>query len=126
MATLRLKPVSWGARAIRLGDEPVSIGRHPDNTVRLLSIGAGPHASASLGVHAVDAGYFFVSDLHVPNSEADTPRIERAATECWFASWAVASLPPDTVVLNSHSTPQTPVARLEKYLQSETCRALAQ
>lgn len=98
----------------------------PDNTVRLLSIGAGPHASASLGVHAVDAGYFFVSDLHVPNSEADTPRIERAATECWFASWAVASLPPDTVVLNSHSTPQTPVARLEKYLQSETCRALAQ
>lgn len=98
----------------------------PDNTVQLLSIGAGPHASASLGVHAVDAGYFFVSDLHVPNSEADTPRAERAATECWFASWAVASLPPDTVVLNSHSTPQTPVARLEKYLQSEACRALAQ
>jgi glyoxylase-like metal-dependent hydrolase (beta-lactamase superfamily II) len=98
----------------------------PDNTVQLLSIGAGPHASASLGVHAVDAGYFFVSDLHVPNSEADTPRIERAATECWFASWAVASLPPDTIVLNSHSSPQTPVARLEKYLQTEACRALAQ
>ena len=106
------------AEAVTLSD--------PANTVRLLPIGAGPHASASLGVHAVDAGYFFVSDLHVPNSEADTPRTERAATECWFASWAVASLPPETVVLNSHSTPQTPVARLEKYLQSEACRALSE
>ena len=57
----------------------------PDNTVRLLSIGAGPHASASLGVHAIDAGYFFVSDLHVPDSEDVTPRSERAVTECWFA-----------------------------------------
>ena len=98
----------------------------PANTVRLVSIGPGPHASAALGVHAVDAGYFFVSDLHVPNSDDDTPRSDRAATECWFASWAVASLPPDTVVLNSHSRPQTPVARLEKYLQSDACRALAQ
>lgn len=96
----------------------------PVNTVRLLSIGAGPHASASLGIHAVDAGYFFVSDLHVPNSDADTPRRDRARTECWFARWAVANLPPETVVLNSHSTPRTPVSRLEKYLQSETCRAL--
>ena len=94
------------------------------NTVRLLSIGPGPHASASLGVHAVDAGYFFVSDLHVPNSDADTPREDRARTECWFARWAVANLPPETVVLNSHSTPQTPVTRLEKYLQSEACQAL--
>jgi glyoxylase-like metal-dependent hydrolase (beta-lactamase superfamily II) len=96
------------------------------NTVRLLSIGAGPHSSAGLGVHAVDAGFFFVSDLHVPHSEDETPRSERAATECWFASWAVANLPADTVVLNSHSAPQTPVARLEKYLQSDTCRALAE
>ena len=98
----------------------------PENIVRLLSIGAGPHASAALGVHAVDAGFFFVSDLHVPRSEDETPRVERATTECWFASWAVASLPPDTVILNSHSAPQTPVARLEKYLQSDTCRALAE
>jgi len=97
----------------------------PVNTVRLLSIGAGPHASASLGVHAVDAGYFFVSDLHVPNSDADTPRSDRARTECWFADWAVANLPPGTVVINSHSAPRTPVSRLEKYLQSDTCRALA-
>ena len=97
----------------------------PANTVRLLSIGPGPHASASLGVHAVDAGYFFVSDLHVPRSDADTPRASRVRTECWFARWAVANLPPGTVVVNSHSAPRTPVSRLEKYLQSDACRALA-
>ena len=97
----------------------------PDNAVRLLSIGAGPHASAAIGVHAVDAGYFFVSDLHVPNSDSDEPRSERALTECWFADWAVANLPPETVVINSHSTPQTPVSRLAKYRQSAACRALA-
>ena len=103
--------------------EAVTLG-DPVNTVRLVSIGAGPHASAALGVHAVDAGFFFVSDLHVPNSEDDMPRDDRAATECWFAGWAVANLPPDTMVLNSHSAPQTPVSRLQKYLESETCRAL--
>lgn len=95
----------------------------PANTVRLVSIGRGPHASASLGMHAVDAGYFFVSDLHVPNSDDDAPRSDRAATECWFARWAVANLPPETIVLNSHSAPQTPVSRLQKYLESEICRA---
>ena len=96
-----------------------------DNAVQLLSTGAGPHVSAAIGVHAVDAGYFFVSDLHVPNSDSDEPRSERALTECWFADWAVANLPPETVVINSHSTPQTPVTRLEKYRQSAACRALA-
>jgi glyoxylase-like metal-dependent hydrolase (beta-lactamase superfamily II) len=96
----------------------------PARTVRLLSIGAGPHASASLGVHAVDAGYFFVSDLHVPISDAAEPRPHRAQTECWFAEWAVANLPDETLVMNSHSTPQTPVSRLAEYLQSDTCRAL--
>jgi glyoxylase-like metal-dependent hydrolase (beta-lactamase superfamily II) len=97
----------------------------PERTVRLLSLGSGPHASASLGVHVVDAGYFFVSDLHVPNSDAVEPRSNRALTECWFADWAVANLPADTVVINSHSTPQTPVSRLGEYLQSSACRALA-
>ncbi len=96
----------------------------PANTVRLLSIGAGPHASAALGVHVVDAGVFFVSDLHVPNSDSDKPRKDRVQTECWFADWAVANLPPETLVLNSHSAPQTPVSRLEKYRQSAACGAL--
>ena len=96
----------------------------PERTVRLLSLGSGPHASASLGVHVVDAGYFFVSDLHVPNSNSVEPRTNRARTECWFASWAVDNLPPDTVVINSHSTAQTPVSRLGEYLQSDACRAL--
>ena len=104
--------------------DPITLD-DPVNTVRLLSIGPGPHASASLGVHAVDAGYFFVSDLHVPSSDSDRPRSHRALTECWFARWAVANLPPGTLVLNSHSTPRTPVSRLENYLQSDACRTLA-
>jgi glyoxylase-like metal-dependent hydrolase (beta-lactamase superfamily II) len=97
---------------------------NPQNTVRIVNIGPGPHASAALGVHAADGGYFFVSDLHVPNSDDDIPRADRVVTECWFARWAVANLPPDTVVLNSHSAPQTPVSRLSKYLESERCQAL--
>jgi glyoxylase-like metal-dependent hydrolase (beta-lactamase superfamily II) len=96
----------------------------PLNTVRFVNIGPGPHASASLGVYAADRGYFFVSDVHVPNSDDDAPRADRVVTECWFARWAVANLPPDTVVLNSHSAPQTPVSRLTNYLESERCQAL--
>jgi glyoxylase-like metal-dependent hydrolase (beta-lactamase superfamily II) len=96
----------------------------PGNTVRLVSIGAGPHASASLGMHVVEPGYFFVSDLHVPNSEEDTPRSDRAVTECWFADWAVTNLPPETIVINSHSAPQTPVSRLANYRQSAVCQRL--
>jgi glyoxylase-like metal-dependent hydrolase (beta-lactamase superfamily II) len=92
------------------------------NAVELLSIGPGPHVSASLGVWAVDAGYFFQSDLHVPNSEADVPRADRAQTECWFASWAVAHLPPEVIVLNSHTLTVTPVARLARYLESGACQ----
>ncbi len=66
-----------------------------------------------------------VSDLHVPDSNSDKPRRDRVQTECWFAAWAVANLPEETVVLNSHSAPQTPVSRLAKYLQSPACKALA-
>lgn len=92
------------------------------NSVALISLGGGPHASASLGVHAVDAGLFFQSDLHVPNSDAETPRTERAPTECWFAQWAVDNLPFETMVISSHSDVKTPVSRLKKYLESELCQ----
>ncbi|MDH4047714.1 MAG: MBL fold metallo-hydrolase [Gammaproteobacteria bacterium] len=92
------------------------------NSVAFVSLGASPHVSASLGVHAVDAGLFYQSDLHVPNSDAETPRTERAATECWFARWAVDNLPDETIVINSHSDVKTPVSRLAKYLQSEPCQ----
>ena len=98
----------------------------PHNTVRFVNIGPGPHASASLGVYAADRGYFFVSDLHVPNSDDDVPRADRVMTECWFARWAISNLPADTVVLNTHSTPQTPVSRLSRYLESERCQALGE
>lgn len=35
MAAVRLKPLTGRGRPISLGDEPVTIGRHPDNVVRL-------------------------------------------------------------------------------------------
>ena len=106
-----IKPV---ADSITLGDAKTP--------VTILNMGESPHVIASLGVLA--NGYFFQSDLHVPNSNSDKPRKERLRTECWFADWAVANLPPETLVLNSHSAPQTPVSRLEKYRQSPACEAL--
>ena len=95
------------------------------NPVELMSLGPGPHSSAGLGVYVPAAGYFYVSDVHVPRSDDDTPRVERATTECWFARWAVEHLPPETRVLNSHSSPQTPVSRLRNYLDSAACQALS-
>jgi len=93
-----------------------------NNRVQLVPMGPGPHAESMLGVWAVDKGWFFVSDVHVPNSEAAVPRPERAATECWFAAWAVDHLPEDTQVVNSHSVPRTPVSRLTDYLASDACQ----
>ena len=90
--------------------------------VVLMSLGPGPHALASLGVHAPQAGFFFQSDLHVPVSDTPAPRAERAATECWFAAWAVENLPGDTVVVGSHGSGRTPVTRLARYLEHELCR----
>jgi len=92
-----------------------------ENRVRLVPMGPGPHADSMLGVWAVDRDWFFVSDVHVPNSDAAVPRPERAITECWFAAWAVDNLPETTRVVNSHSAPQTPVSRLADYLASEEC-----
>jgi len=91
----------------------------PSNPVRLINMGESPHSMASLGILA--GGYFFQSDLHVPNSDSDEPRAERAATECWFARWAVANLPADVLVINTHSTFETPVSRLATYLESDLC-----
>lgn len=104
--------------------EPVAgtVELEGETTVKLLNIGGGPHASASLGVWAVEPGFFFQSDLHVPDSDADTPREDRVATECWFARWAVEHLPPDTVVLGSHGTVTSPVSRLAKYVGSAGCQ----
>ena len=90
--------------------------RHP---VRLINLGESPHVVSSLGVLA--NGYFFQSDLHVPRSDAPEPRAARAATECWFARWAIDNLPDDTVVINTHSAIETPVARLARYLDSPLC-----
>ena len=120
--------------ADRLGAMEGEVAIHPvvdsvtlpgDIAIKLINIGAGPHASASLGVLAVEHGLFFQSDLHVPNSEFDAPRQDRLATECWFARWAVEHLPPETLVLNSHSSPRTPVSRLAKYAASPECQGLS-
>jgi hypothetical protein len=91
--------------------------------IRLINMGASPHALSSLGMLA--DGYFFQSDLHVPNSDLPEPRGERAATECWFAGWAVDTLEPDVVVINTHSTFETPVSRLARYLESPLCSGAA-
>ena len=105
----------------KLVERTVGEGSLPDDErpVRLVNIGPSPHVHASIGVHT--PGYFFQSDLHVPNTEDDEPRPDRATTECWFASWAVANLPPGTVVINTHSTIETPLSRLAKYLESRRC-----
>ena len=94
------------------------------NTVELVSIGAGPHVSDALGLWVVDRGFFFQSDLHVPNSDSEIPRSERARTECWFAEWAHTHLPLETIVLTSHGVNRSPVSRLAQYLNSEICQDL--
>ena len=91
--------------------------------VELIVLPKGPHVDTALGVYAKRAGIFFQSDLHVPRSDDDTPRDDRVATECWFANWAVDNLPAGTVVINSHTPPQTPVSRLAKYLESTACES---
>ncbi|MDH3747882.1 MAG: MBL fold metallo-hydrolase [Gammaproteobacteria bacterium] len=103
--------------------DTVLLGSEP-NRVKLMSMGRGPHAYAMLGVWALDKDYFFVSDVHVPRSDADSPREVRATTECWFAEWAVNKLPPEVRVVNSHSDSITPVWRLANYLESDLCKTL--
>lgn len=98
-----------------------TIGRG-DLEVRLVPIGANPHVDAMLGLWAVERDYFFVSDIHVPHSDAEAPTAARAQTECWFAREAVASLPETVRIVNSHSNTVTPVSRLKAYLDSDVCR----
>ena len=92
--------------------------------VVLVPLGPNPHVTAALGVWVPEAGIFFQSDLHVPNSDAATPRSDRALTECWFAGWATGNLPEGTRVLNSHTAVQTPLSRLRDYTLSTTCSEL--
>ena len=100
--------------------DPVIIGSEPDR-VKLVPMGPTPHVDTMLGIWVLDKDYFFVSDVHVPRSDADTPPGDRAATECWFAEWAVGNLPPEVRVANSHSATVTPVSRLAMYLESDLC-----
>ncbi|MGI9234858.1 MAG: MBL fold metallo-hydrolase [Woeseiaceae bacterium] len=93
------------------------IGRAP-NRVALIDMGPNPHVSSMLGVWAVDGGYFFVSDVHVPRSEDGVPRIGREQTEIWFADWALRNLPEETKIVNSHSAIETPIVRLRRYLDN--------
>jgi glyoxylase-like metal-dependent hydrolase (beta-lactamase superfamily II) len=116
----------------RLGTTPIRvipvanthvIGSEP-NRVKLLSMGASPHSYDTLGVWALDKDIFFVSDVHVPRSDAGAPEEDRARTECWFAGWASKNLPANVRVVNTHSSAQTPVARLGAYLESDICQAV--
>jgi glyoxylase-like metal-dependent hydrolase (beta-lactamase superfamily II) len=113
----RLSETAGIARVAPVADDvTLPDSRRP---VRLINMGLSPHSIESLGVLA--GGYFFQSDLHVPNSDSDEPRSDRIKTECWFAEWAVANLPADTVVINTHSRFRTPVSRLARYLESDGC-----
>lgn len=93
----------------------------PTQSVRIIDLGPGPHASASLGLLAESAGYFFVSDIHVPTSDSRSPRRDRADTECWFARRALDALPPDTRIVNSHTRVVTSTETLAGYLESDVC-----
>lgn len=104
--------------------DPVTIGSG-ERRARIMPLGAGPHVDASLGLWAMDRDYFFVSDIHVPNSDADEPAASRASTECWFAQTVVGTLAQTTQIVNSHSGVVTPVSRLHAYLESEPCRSRA-
>lgn len=90
----------------------------PPNRVALIDMGPNPHVSSMLGVWAIDQGYFFVSDVHVPRSEDDVPRAGREQTEIWFADWALRNLPENTKIVNSHSAIETPILRLRRYLDN--------
>jgi len=105
---IEVRPVD---RVLRLADETVPVDIVPIDT--------GPHVVNAVGILA--RNWFFQSDLLVPNSESDEPRAERAATECWFARWAVATLPEDTIILNTHSNVRKSVAQLTRYLESDLC-----
>jgi glyoxylase-like metal-dependent hydrolase (beta-lactamase superfamily II) len=93
----------------------------PQRVVELVALPSGPHVNAALGVWVPAAKLFFQSDLHVPRGDADAPREDRSATECWFARWAVNELPDGSEVLNSHSLTRTPAGRLLRYTQHDTC-----
>lgn len=113
-------PVALDINGVGAG---VTLGR-PGNEVRLVPLGTNPHVYEMLGVWAVDRGYFFVSDIHVPADESATPPADRAPAECWFARWATANLPGDVRVVNSHSRAVTTVSTLRNYRLSEPCKAL--
>ncbi len=115
----RLRAMSGNVRVTPVADRITLAG----GAVELVALPRGPHVNTALGVWAKSAGVFFQSDLHVPRSDDDAPHTDRAATECWFADWAVTNLPADTIVVNSHSSPKTPVSRHAKYLDSESCRS---
>ena len=98
----------------------------PERPVELIEVGSNPHSVSALGVWVPEQRYFFQSDLHVAVSDTDAPREGRAQSECWFAGWATSRLPPDAIVLSSHSAVETPVTRLAAYLESEVCAQVTQ
>ncbi|MDX1579376.1 MAG: MBL fold metallo-hydrolase, partial [Gemmatimonadota bacterium] len=93
----------------------------PERPVELISMGRNPHVDAALGVQVPSASIFFQSDLHVPTTEAPTPRADRLETDCWFAVWATASLPPETELHNSHTATTLSVEAVAAYLAHEAC-----
>ena len=114
-----------GSVTVEPVDGPLVLGASGSgNQATLLPMGSNPHVSQMLGVLATNSDgreAFFVSDVHVPRSDAEAPDPASGETDCWFAEWATTHLSPATEVINSHSPVITPVSRLEKWLESEVC-----
>ncbi|MCO6511359.1 MAG: MBL fold metallo-hydrolase [Aridibacter famidurans] len=89
--------------------------------VEAVSLGPNPHVDSMLGVFLPKQKIFFVSDIHVPGSDAPAPEANRAVSECFFASWAVENLPVGTRIFNSHSSQVTTVELMKKWTESERC-----
>lgn len=90
--------------------------------VEALPLGKNPHTESALGVWLPKQKIFFVSDIHVPGSDAPQPPENRALSECWFADWAVKNLPDEARILNSHSSQVTTKELMKKWTESEVCR----
>ena len=121
----KMPPDWFSSSSHSLGITPVEsriVLNDSQHTIELMDMGSSPHVSSALGIWVRESGYFFQSDLHVPSSDDIEPPASRAATECWFAQWAVDNLPLDTMIMSSHTTRMTPVSRLAERVGTEVCQ----
>jgi glyoxylase-like metal-dependent hydrolase (beta-lactamase superfamily II) len=91
--------------------------------IELVPLAGNPHAQGMLGVWLPSQRIFFQSDLHAPDPGAGAPAPSRAASECWFATWAVDNLPADARVMSAHGAVVTPYNQFVAWRNSAACAA---